>query len=108
MRLSLDPFRFVVIALAGLDERWPITPHRLSSRRESCAAGAVRGKRPSFTDHQRRPLAAKEKRFGRRVLVELGAIVTPETLLAWRRRLIAQKYDGNKKRGPGRPRTAQG
>jgi hypothetical protein len=52
-------------------------------------------------------LAAKEKRFGRRVLVELGAIVTPETLLAWRRRLIAQKYDGNKKRGPGRPRTAQ-
>ena len=43
----------------------------------------------------------------RKVLVELGTIVTPETLLAWHRRLIAQKYDGSKKRGPGRPRTAE-
>jgi putative transposase len=42
---------------------------------------------------------------GRKVLVELGTIVTPETLLAWHRRLIAQKYDGSKKRGPGRPQT---
>jgi transposase InsO family protein len=32
--------------------------------------------------------------------------VTPETLLAWHRKLIAQKYDGSDKRGPGRPRTA--
>jgi len=32
--------------------------------------------------------------------------VTPETLLAWHRKLIAQKYDGSHKRGPGRPRTA--
>ena len=64
-------------------------------------------KRLRFTDDQRRRLAAKGKRLGRKVLVELGTIVTPETLLAWHRRLIAQKYDGSKKRGPGRPRTAQ-
>src|SRR6202023_739588 len=32
-------------------------------------------------------------------------IVTPETLLAWHRKLIAQKYDGSPKRAPGRPRT---
>ena len=32
--------------------------------------------------------------------------MTPETLLAWHRKLIAQKYDGSDKRGPGRPRTA--
>jgi putative transposase len=41
------------------------------------------------------------------VLVELGTIVTPETLLGWHRRLIAQKYDGSKKRSPGRPRTTE-
>src|ERR1700737_3963818 len=36
----------------------------------------------------------------------MSAIVTPDTLLAWHRRLIAQKYDGSGKRQPGRPRTA--
>jgi putative transposase len=32
--------------------------------------------------------------------------VTPETLLAWHRKLIANKYDGTSRRGPGRPKTA--
>jgi hypothetical protein len=52
-------------------------------------------------------LAVRAKGIGRKVLVELGTIVTPETLLAWHRRLIAQKYDGSKKRGPGRPRKPE-
>jgi hypothetical protein len=63
------------------------------------------GKRLRFTDKQRRRLATKAKGVGRKVLVELGTIVTPDTLLAWHRRLIAQKYDGSEKRGPGRPPT---
>ena len=40
------------------------------------------------------------------MLAEVATIVTPETLLAWHRKLIAQKYDGSSKRRPGRPRTA--
>src|SRR6187200_990355 len=63
------------------------------------------GRRIRFTDEQRRRLAAKAKGLGRRVLHELATIVTPETLLAWHRKLIARKYDGSKQRGPGRPRT---
>ena len=35
----------------------------------------------------------------------MATIVTPETLLAWHRKLIARKYDGSAGRGPGRPRT---
>ena len=32
--------------------------------------------------------------------------MTPETLLAWHRKLIAKKYDGSLFRTPGRPHTA--
>ena len=64
------------------------------------------GRRLRFTDDQRRRLAAKAKGLGRKLLAEVATIVTPETLLAWHRKLIAQKYDGSAQRGPGRPRTA--
>jgi transposase InsO family protein len=37
------------------------------------------------------------------VLQEIGTIVSPDTLLAWHRHLIARKYDGHGRRGPGRP-----
>jgi len=39
------------------------------------------------------------------MLHEVSTLVTPATLLAWHRRLIAEKYDGSRRRGPGRPRT---
>src|SRR2546427_1631244 len=55
----------------------------------------------------RRRLAAKAKRLAHRVLAEVASIVTPETLLAWHRKLIAHKYDRTAQRGPGRPRTAR-
>src|SRR3954470_2588969 len=64
-------------------------------------------RRLRFTDDQRRRLAARAKGLGRRLLAEVASIVTPETLLAWHRKLIAQKYDGSAQRGPGRPRTRQ-
>ena len=37
------------------------------------------------------------------MLGEVASIVTPDTLLAWHRKLIARKYDGSDRRGPGRP-----
>ena len=54
-----------------------------------------------------RLLPAKAKGLGRKLLAEVATIVTPETLLAWHRKLIAQKYNGSGKRGPGRPRAAE-
>src|SRR3954463_2187745 len=63
-------------------------------------------RRLRFNDDQRRRLAAKAKGLGRKLLVEVATIVTPETLLVWHRKLIALKYDGSPKRGPGRPCTA--
>src|SRR5438270_4932130 len=63
-------------------------------------------RRLRLNDDQRRRLAARAKGLGRKHLTEVATIVTPETLLAWHRKLIAQKYDGSAQRGPGRPRTA--
>jgi transposase InsO family protein len=64
------------------------------------------GKRLRFTDQQRRRLAVKAKAVGRKGLFELEPLVAPNTLLRWHRQLIARKYDGSKRRRPGRPKTA--
>src|SRR5437867_4495396 len=65
----------------------------------------LEGRRLRLTDDQRRRLAVKGKVLGRRVLGEVAGIVTPDTILRWYRRLVARKYDGSRRRGPGRPRT---
>ena len=64
------------------------------------------GKRLRLNDDQRRRLAVRAKKLGRKVLKEVASLVTPDTLLTWHRRLIARKYDGSSKRGPGRPPLA--
>ena len=69
-------------------------------RREQLGPGRLR-----FTDAQRRRRAAKATSHGRRVRRDLHTLVTPDTLLCWHRQLIARKYDGRGRRGPGRPRV---
>ena len=64
-------------------------------------------KRLRFTDDQRCRLATKAKKLGRKKLMDIASIVTPDTLLRWYRNLIAKKYDGSKNRGPGRPRVME-
>ena len=60
-------------------------------------------RRPRFTDAQRRRLAVVAKKVGRAKRFDIEPIVTPDTLLRWYRKLVAQKYDGSTRRGPGRP-----
>ena len=52
-------------------------------------------RRLRFTDDQRRRLAAKAKLVGRRLLHDIADLVKSDTLLAWCRKLIAEKYDGS-------------
>src|SRR6188474_1030685 len=63
----------------------------------------LRGKRIRFTDAERALLARKAKAVGRKALLELDTLVSPDTLMRWHRRLVAQKWDFGKRRGPGRP-----
>ncbi len=102
----LDPFRFVLIAVSGwMNQRQLLVIDYLREEnrvlREQLGSRRVR-----LDDNQRRRLAVRAKALGRKVLSEIATIVTPETLLVWHRKLIAQKYDGTTHRSPGRPRIA--
>jgi len=48
-------------------------------------------RRLRFTDAERRPLARKAHLLGRKMLNELGTLVTPDTLLRWYRELVARR-----------------
>ena len=52
-------------------------------------------KRIILNDKQRRRLAILAKRVGRKVLYDISGVFSPDTLLAWYRKLVAAKYDGS-------------
>ncbi|MCU1233905.1 MAG: Integrase, catalytic region [Candidatus Solibacter sp.] len=60
--------------------------------------------RMRLSDPERSTLAEIGKRLGRAALHQVACVATPDTILAWYRRLIARKFDGSKHRAsPGRP-----
>ena len=59
----------------------------------------------TLSDPERVTLAEIGKRVGRKALREIACIAKPDTILAWYRKLVAQKFDGsNHRQYPGRPR----
>lgn len=61
-------------------------------------------RRLRLSDAERSTLAEIGKRLGRKALSQIARVAKPDTILAWYRRLIAQKFDGSKNRSyPGRP-----
>ena len=57
-----------------------------------CLRRQLGGRRLRLTVADRRRLAARAYRVGRRVLREIATIATPDTLLRWHRHLIADKW----------------
>lgn len=105
MRSVLNPFQFVVITISGWmnQHQQRVVDYLLEENR--VLREQMGGRRMRFNDDQRRRLAVKAKTLGRKLLARVATIVTPETLLTWHRKLIAEKYDGSACRRPGRPRT---
>jgi len=102
----IQPFHLLVIALAGWLNRQQQAVIDYLIEENRVLKDQLEGQRLRFTDEQRIRLAVKAKVLGRRALDELETLVTPDTLLAWHRKLIAQKWTYARK-GPGRPCVAQ-
>src|SRR5215470_13845515 len=61
--------------------------------------------RVRLSDGERTTLANFGKQLGKQALAEVASIVTPDTILAWHRKLVAQKFDGSQQRkARGRPK----
>ena len=52
--------------------------------------------RLQLSDAERSTLAEIAKRLGRKALKDIARVAKPDTLLAWYRRLVAQKFDGSR------------
>jgi putative transposase len=66
------------------------------------------GRRLRLTETERRRLATLAYPLGRQRLKEVAMLATPETLLRWYHRLMAQKFDGSwHRRSLGRPRVTE-
>jgi putative transposase len=61
--------------------------------------------RVMLSDAERATLGEIGHRLGRKVLAEVATVARPDTILAWYRQLVANKFSGSQARqGPGRPR----
>ena len=105
MSTAIQPWTLLVVAVAGWIQREQQLAIDYLLEENRVLKARLRGKRLRFTDDERRRLAAKGKVLGRKLLAEVAGIVTPDTLLAWHRKLIAQKWDySSRRKKPGRPR----
>jgi hypothetical protein len=102
MNFILQPWQLFFMILAGwLNRQQEEAIEYL--RTENQVLKELRGqKRILLSDDQRRRLAVKGKILGRRRLQEVGTLFTPDTILRWHRRLVAQKWNYSHKRKKGR------
>src|SRR2546426_10573098 len=101
MIADLSPLQVLLVTLAGWinHHQQHVIEYLLEENR--VLKDQMKGRRLRLTDDQRRRLAAKGRRLGRRVLRQVATIVTPDTILRWHRQLIARMWTFTPKR-PGR------
>ena len=108
MSFVLQPWQLLMTILAGwVNQQQQQVIEYL--RTENQVLKEMHGKkRILLNDDQRRRLAVKGKVLGRKLLGEIGTLVTPDTILRWHRMLVAEKWNhADKRKSTGRPPTPQ-
>lgn len=80
---------------------------RAAALHKAGLAARVLGPAPASRDPERpwRRCKGRMDWLGKQALTEAATIVKPDTILAWHRKLVAQKCDGSQQRkAPGRPK----
>jgi putative transposase len=94
---------FLLMVVSGWVHRHQLLVIEFVQAENRLLKDRLSGKRIRFNDAERALLARKAKSVGRKALLKLDTIVSPDTLMRWHRRLIAQKWNFAHRRGPGRP-----
>ena len=104
MTADVYPLQVLLVTLAGWINRHQqhVIEYLVEENRVLKGQGQMKERRLRLTDDQRRRLAVKGRRLGRRVLRQVATIVTPDTILRWHRQLITRKWTFEPKR-LGRP-----
>ena len=109
MNLILQPWQLLLVIVAGWVHRQQQEVIDYLRTENQVLKEKLGKKRILLSDDQRRRLAVKAKVLGRKLLAEVGTLVTPDTLLRWHRMLVAKKWDYSERRKqtPGRPAVAE-
>jgi hypothetical protein len=109
MSFILQPWQFFVVIFVGWVQREQQKIIDFYQTQLDAAMKAQGKKRLLLTDDQRRLLAVKGKSLGRKALMELTTIVTPDTILRWHRELVhdrRQRTQAARHRTSPRPKAA--
>ena len=108
MNFVLQPWQLLFVVFCGWVNQRQTEIIAFQNDQIMTLLKVVGRKRILLTDDQRRLLAVKGKAIGRKALLELTTIVTPDTILRWHRELVAQKWDHSSQcKAVGRPRIRQ-
>jgi putative transposase len=100
----LRPWHILLISLAGWINRHQQEIIEYLQTENQILKRKLGNHRIHLNNGERRSLAIKGKVLGRKVLRQIGALFTPDTILHWHRELVAQKWDYSSRRKKlGRP-----
>ena len=105
MNFVLQPWQLLLLIFAGWVNRQQQQVNEYLRTENQVLREKFGSRRILLNDDQRRRLAVKGKVLGRKLLGEVGTLVTPDTILRWHRLLVAQKWDysSRRRRPQGRP-----